>query len=402
MTWERIKNKKYVCYAMSIRINSDARLRMRFLAQTDAEAEDIETQILTAAKHLEWKEVVVFAKHLQREIRFRGKVDRKKLLISDLSKEYFESEGQWNLSGDNYRNCLSMVNKHIVPRIGNLTVADIKLHTIESFKKDMRTKKYSDTYIFNVLRVLKRIINWGIENDLVSEEAKPKIVISKKTKRGQISSNWLIPDEEKNMIDYLSVTKEPRHVEMWPMILLSLRTGCRQGEVRALRLMDLMISDTRAYVVFRRSARSRVKDFGPTKSGENRVVPISRSTVKTLAPFLDREDPEHLIFPGPTGPAFSMSRFYMNERLQEIVKEVGLTRRFTWHGFRHTFGTRLLAKGHSLRAVQELLGHEDVETTKRYTHVRPEDKIPMVESLDEFDDIVSKGDNAKKVILFER
>ncbi|MFK7851435.1 MAG: integron integrase, partial [Akkermansiaceae bacterium] len=55
--------------------------------------------------------------------------------------------------------------------------------------------------------------------------------------------------------------------------------------------------------------------------------------------------------------------------MKRLAKKAGIDKRVTCHVLRHSFATHLLDKGRDIRTVQELLGHESVQTTMIYTHV---------------------------------
>jgi site-specific recombinase XerD len=59
-----------------------------------------------------------------------------------------------------------------------------------------------------------------------------------------------------------------------------------------------------------------------------------------------------------------------------------LAKRITTHGLRHTFASHLVMRGASLRAVQELLGHESIEMTLGCAHLTPDVKREAVQILD--------------------
>jgi site-specific recombinase XerD len=136
-------------------------------------------------------------------------------------------------------------------------------------------------------------------------------------------------------------------------------SGLRVGELCGLRPADLDL------------ARARATVWG--KGSKQRVVPLSEPAVAALRRWLAEGRP-HLADAGSPAEALFLNR--RGHRLSPRDVRRLLDRRAAApthpHALRHTFATHLLDGGADLRAVQDLLGHSDLATTQRYTHVSRE------------------------------
>lgn len=109
------------------------------------------------------------------------------------------------------------------------------------------------------------------------------------------------------------------------------------------------------------------------KGSKMRIVPLGQSASDRLLKYLKSTGR----WPASAGgtPLFlnrqggRLSVRGIQKRLENRLRECGLDTRISPHVIRHTFATHLLDSGADLRAIQEMLGHESLQTTQRYTHV---------------------------------
>lgn len=156
--------------------------------------------------------------------------------------------------------------------------------------------------------------------------------------------------------------------------------GLRAGELVGLNLGDISLSEGLVRVV--------------GKGRKERIVPFGKRAAEALEAYLQvrgeqvqvNKSPQSGIRP-PAGDAV-----FLNSRGGRLTsRSVGnivdhhvgkLAQRLKVHPhtLRHTFATHMLSAGADLRAIQELLGHESLSTTQKYTHVSVEQLVRVYQS----------------------
>jgi len=114
------------------------------------------------------------------------------------------------------------------------------------------------------------------------------------------------------------------------------------------------------------------------KGNKQRLVPISPEAEKQFSYWMqDRSNLDikaeavDIAFLNHYGR--QLTRAMIFTIIKNLAKEAGIKKRISPHTLRHSFATHLLQNGADLRAIQQLLGHEDITTTEIYTHININD-----------------------------
>jgi integrase/recombinase XerD len=111
------------------------------------------------------------------------------------------------------------------------------------------------------------------------------------------------------------------------------------------------------------------------KGRKERIVPLGKSASRAVGRYLEIERPKRVsrhpnqvaLFVSRAGRRLSRQRIF--QLLRRYLSLARIDKRAGPHALRHSFATHLLEGGADLRTVQELLGHANISTTQRYTHV---------------------------------
>ena len=139
------------------------------------------------------------------------------------------------------------------------------------------------------------------------------------------------------------------------LIAIGYTAGLRRSEIRNLRLRDV---DLKRNLLF-------IKD---SKGKRDRYTLFSQHLHEWLKTYLDQAKPKVYLFEG-SRPGTQYSTTSMALILKKMARSAGIQRKVHMHMLRHSFATHLLEEGRDIRYVQELLGHQSIKTTERYTHI---------------------------------
>jgi integrase len=269
---------------------------------------------------------------------------------------------------------LSMINNHIVTKLGELHMGSISPPDIAVFVETMRSQDYALGTCNRALVLLRYGFELAIRWKTPGVESNPVKEI--KNLRDDNRIERFLSNQQ--TINLLEAVKQSESEMLQYIVLFLIYTGARKREALDAKWQDIDWD--------RKSWR-----IPKTKSGKVRHIPLSKGALSVLEALkalclegklgkhlkaFSMEDMTHLhIFANiRTGQPY-VSFFYSWNAARIRAGLPGLR----VHDLRHSFASFLVNAGRSLYEVQELLGHADIRTTSRYAHLSRERLIAAVE-----------------------
>lgn len=217
---------------------------------------------------------------------------------------------------------------------------EVTAEDIKNFLRYLKTQGYTNTSLNSVISSLKFYYQEVLKRKLFYTVTRPK--------REHYLPIVLSRVEIQTMLD---ATVNLKHRLL---LALAYGAGLRVSEVVGLQLWDINFANQVIYI-------------HQGKGNKDRLSLLPSSLVEQLHQFMGTRKGEDYLFAGSDGGPLTTRT--AQKIFEQALERAGLNKPATFHSLRHSFATHLLEGGTDVRYVQELLGHNDIRTTQRYTHV---------------------------------
>lgn len=237
-----------------------------------------------------------------------------------------------------YRNAFSLFLDYIYPR----AAGDTSKKEIEDYLLFLaKQQHYSETAIHTVVNALKFYLEQVLH--------RPREFYTLQRPKKALKNPTVFSESEITKI--IQAISNPKHRAM---IMIGYAAGLRVSEIVNLKIKDI---DSERMVIYIRNAKGK----------KDRQVSLSETLLPFLRSYYIKYKPKGYLFEGQQGGAYSTRSLQLI--LKEAKQKAGVKKQGSMHALRHSFATHLLEGGTDLTLIQKLLGHNDIKTTLRYTHV---------------------------------
>lgn len=311
--------------------------------------------------------------------------------VSSWIQYYIETCRKPNLRNSSYERLVQTYNKIKVSPIGSIPLDKLDGMKAQDFynmladswidENENEQKKLSSSSISKIHKLLLSAYKKAVQQRIIEYNPIETVASVKVRTKEMTVFTWKEIGKIFRAIDRIKNNKHnsKQRYDYKLLFMMLLETGCRVGELLALRWEDINFSKREIHIC--RTKCKNGQEFNDTKTtAGNRYVPIIFD--KMLARLKENRTEDSIIklsgyvFANRNGGAISYYRVL--ECWKHICKLTGIEKNI--HTFRHTNATLLLEKGVPVAEVSRMLGHADATITyKLYVHAIPNYNQKVIE-----------------------
>ena len=318
--------------------------------------------------------------------------DKKTLTINDLYYSWIQLKR--GLKDNTFSNYKYMYIQFVEPDFGKSKLTDLKRSDVRGFYNYLAEERHVKVNtIDNIHTVLHQVLELGVEDDYLrynpSDNALKEL---KKARNFETEKRRALTISEQELFESF-LSKQGQYHRWYPIFVIMMWTGMRVGEICGLRWCDIdmeeeviSVNHTLVYYCTRTEEGQAFAINTPkTKAGE-RIIPMLPKVKEAFLMEKQYQEECNLkskaVVDGYRDFIF-INRFgnvqhqgTLNKALGRIIRDcnfevldenshddIVLLPKFSNHSLRHTFTTRMCEAGVNIKAMQEILGHADAETT---------------------------------------
>ena len=298
------------------------------------------------------------------------------MTISELTEEWlYINKSRLKLS--TYQRYCGLYKKHIKDNIGGIRIIFFSAISVREFALKLESLGLRAQSANSVLIFLHSVLKYG------HQQYNLPLPVFKYFQPEQTEMRVFSREEQKRLVEYLK-----HDMDIYKLgIIIALYTGIRIGELCALRWGDIAENCIKVNRTMQRLQKKDGKGtevvVGPPKTKKSiRTIPILSSLRDLIEEFNGSREAQSYILGTSYKPIVEPR--VMQYKFQQHLKEIKIEGA-SFHTLRHTFATRAVEAGIDIKALSELLGHSNVQTTlNRYVHSSLSHKRDNVEKLRPF------------------
>ena len=236
----------------------------------------------------------------------------------------------------------------------------IRLRILTIEKIDGFLSEYLADYKENTCRVYRSHLRGFLrylfhEQKLLSTDLAPLIVGAPQFSKAK-PPNFLRPHELERLFAGLKLSSAG-DLRAYAMVHLAYTLGLRPCEISSICLDDIFFKDAQLCIRIRKNDK-------PVR------LPVPEETIKAIAAYLIGGRPkskQRRLFLTLQPPYRPMSQNAVTQNINNCMKKIGIP--YSAYCLRHTYAQNLLEAGVSIYEVKEMMGHDSIESTRKYLHV---------------------------------